>query len=343
VEVEELEAAAARILPASVREFVAGGADDEVALAANLAAFRRHTLHPRVLAGAGSPDCTTELLGCDLAAPVLVAPMGLQRLVHPDGELATSAGAAASGLGFVLSTGSSVALEDVAGPARWFQLYLLADRGVTADLVARAAAAGYRALVLTVDAPVVGHRPRPAAWRPGVPNANFAPYPGIDGANHAYVSTIRADIGWADVSWLVGQTGLPVVLKGVLRPDDARRAVDHGVAGVVVSNHGGRQLGRAAVPLDVLASVVDAVGGRARVLLDGGVRRAADVLTAVALGADAVLVGRLALWALTVGGREGVTEALTDLVEGIHRTMTLLGVRNLAELRESDVVSRGGR
>jgi isopentenyl diphosphate isomerase/L-lactate dehydrogenase-like FMN-dependent dehydrogenase len=181
------------------------------------------------------------------------------------------------------------------------------------------------------------------AWRPAVPNANFAPYPGIDGANHAYVSTIRADIGWADVSWLVGQTGLPVVLKGVLRPDDARRAVDHGVAGVVVSNHGGRQLGRAAVPLDVLASVVDAVGGRARVLLDGGVRRAADVLTAVALGADAVLVGRLALWALTGGGREGVTEALTDLVMGIHRTMTLLGVRNLAELRESDVVSRAAR
>jgi 4-hydroxymandelate oxidase len=239
----------------------------------------------------------------------------------------------------VLSTGSSVPLEEVAGPARWFQLYLLADRGVTADLVARADAAGYRAIVLTVDAPVVGHRPRPVAWHPAAPNANFAPYPGIDAANHAYVSTIRADIGWADVSWLVGQAGLPVVLKGVLRPDDARRAVDHGVAGVVVSNHGGRQLGRAAVPLDVLESVVDAVGGRARVLLDGGVRRAADVLTAVALGADAVLVGRLALWALTVGGRDGVTEALTDLVTGIRRTMTLLGVRNLAELRESDVVS----
>jgi 4-hydroxymandelate oxidase len=342
VEVEELEAAAARILPASVREFVAGGADDEVALAANLAAFRRRTLHPLVLADAAAPDCTTELLGCPLAAPVLVAPMGLQRLVHPDGELASSAGAAECGLGFVLSTGSSVPLEEITGQARWFQLYLLADRGVTADLVARAAAAGYQAIVLTVDAPVVGHRPRQAGWRPGVPNANMAPYPGIDAANHGYVSAIRADIGWADVAWLVAETGLPVVLKGVLRPDDARRAVDHGVAGVVVSNHGGRQLGRAAVPLDVLEPVVDAVGGRARVLLDGGVRRAADVLTAVALGADAVLVGRLALWALAVGGREGVRETLTDLVTGIHRTMTLLGVRNLAELRESDVVSRAG-
>lgn len=332
MEVEELEVAAARTLPAPVRDFVAGGADDEVALGANLAAFRRRALHPRVLAGAADPAPATEVLGCALAAPVLVAPMGMQRLVHPDGELATSAAAAAAGVGFVLATGSSVPLEEVSGPVRWFQLYLLRDRGVTEDLVHRAVAAGYRAIVLTADAPVVGHRPGATASRAGWRNANFDPYPGIDADGHGYVATIRADIGWPDVSWLASVAGVPVLVKGVLRPADARRALDHGAAGVVVSNHGGRQLGRAVAPLDVLESVVDAVDGRAAVLLDGGVRRAADVLTAVAMGADAVLIGRLALWALAVGGRAGVSEALTGLLSGIRRTMTLLGAPTLADL-----------
>lgn len=334
MEVEELERAAARVLPAEVRDFVAGGADDEVALAGNLAAFRRRTLHPRVLAGAADPDPSTEVLGCRLAAPVLVAPMGMQRLVHADGELATAAAATERGLGFVLATGSSVPIEEIGGPVRWFQLYLLADRAVTADLVRRAVDAGCRAVVLTVDAPVVGHRPRDHRTRGGGRwrNANFERYPSIDAEHHGYVSAIRADIGWADLEWLVETAGVAVVVKGVLRPEDAARAVEHGAAGVVVSNHGGRQLGRAAAPLDVLESVVDAVAGRAAVLLDGGVRRAADVLTAVALGADAVLVGRLVMWALAVGAREGVSAALGDLLAEIRRTMTLLGARTLADL-----------
>jgi 4-hydroxymandelate oxidase len=334
MDVERLEEAAARILPAEVRDFVAGGADDEVSLAANVTAFRRRALAPRVLTGAAAATAAATVLGCPLAAPVLVAPMGMQRLVHPDGEVATSAAAAATGLGFVLATGSSVPLEEVAGPARWFQLYLLTDRGVTDDLVRRAVAAGYRAIVLTADAPVVGHRPRDRRTRGGTAwrNANFEPYPGIDAEHHAYVSTIRADLTWADVDHLVATAGVPVVVKGILRPDDAVRAVEHGAAGVVVSNHGGRQLGRAAVPIDVLESIVDAVAGRAAVLLDGGVRRPADVLTAVALGADAVLIGRLVLWALAAGGEAGVTDVLNDLVTGIHRTMTLLGARTLADL-----------
>lgn len=334
MDVERLEEAAARTLPAEVRDFVAGGADDEVALAANVAAFRGRPLAPRVLTGAAASTAATTVLGCPLAAPVLVAPMGMQRLVHPDGEAATAAAAAATGLGFVLATGSSVPLEEVGGPARWFQLYLLDDQGVTDDLVRRAVAAGYRAVVLTVDAPVIGDRPRDRRTRGGTSwrNANFEPYPGIDAEHHAYVSRIRADITWADVDHLVATAGVPVVVKGVLRADDAVRAVDHGAAGVVVSNHGGRQLGRAAVPLDVLESVVDAVAGRLAVLLDGGVRRPADVLTAVALGADAVLVGRLALWALATGGEAGVKVMLDDLVAGIHRTMTLLGARTLRDL-----------
>ncbi|TDV56341.1 alpha-hydroxy acid oxidase [Actinophytocola oryzae] len=334
MDVERLEEEAARILPAEVRDFVAGGADDEVSLAANVTAFRRRTLAPRVLTGASVPSAATMVLGCPLAAPVLVAPMGMQRLVHPDGEAATSAAAAANGLGFVLATGASVPIEEVGGPARLFQLYLLDDRGVSDDLVRRAVDAGYRAIVLTVDAPVIGNRPRDRRTRGGTAwrNANFEPYPGIDAEHHAYVSRIRADITWADVDHVVATAGVPVVVKGVLRPDDAVRAADHGAAGVVVSNHGGRQLGRAAVPIDVLESVVDAVGGRVAVLLDGGVRRPADVLTAVALGADAVLVGRLAMWALAAGGEAGVTEVLGDLVTGIHRTMTLLGARTLNDL-----------
>ncbi len=335
MEVEELAAEAGRVLPVEVADFVAGGADDEVALAGNLAAFRRRTLRPRGLAGAADPDPAAEVLGCRLAAPVLVAPMGMQRLVRAEGEHATSGAAAGSGLGFVLATGSSVPLEDIGGRARWFQLYLLTDRGVSADLVARAVDAGYQAIVLTVDAPVVGHRPRDRRSRGGTGwrNANFEPYPAIDAAHHGYVSAIRADIGWPDVSWLVSAAcGLPVVVKGILRPQDAVRAVEHGAAGVVVSNHGGRQLGRAVAPLDVLESIVDAVGGRAAVLLDGGVRRAADVLTAVALGADAVLVGRLVMWALAVGGQERVASVLDGLVADTRRTMTLLGARTLADL-----------
>jgi 4-hydroxymandelate oxidase len=340
---EDLEQAAARVLPAAVRDFVAGGADDEVALAGNLAAFRRRALRPRVLAGAADPDPATEVLGARLAAPVLVAPMGMQRLVHADGELGTSGAAAELGLGFVLATGSSTPIEEIAGPARWFQLYLLADRGVTADLVRRAVDAGYRTIVLTVDAPVVGNRPRESGDRAshGWRNANFDPYPSIDAEHHGYVSTIRADIGWADLDWLVETAGVPVVVKGILRPSDAARAVEHGAVGVVVSNHGGRQLGRAAAPLDVLESIVDVVAGRAAVLLDGGVRRAADVLTAVALGADAVLIGRLALWALAVGGHAGVTAVLGSLLVDLRRTMTLLGAHTLADLR--GLVSPTGR
>jgi 4-hydroxymandelate oxidase len=338
---DDLERAAEQVLPDDVYAFVAAGADDEVAVRRNRTAFESYAFIPHVLARSSAPDPAVEVLGCRLRAPLIVAPMGMQRMVHPDGELATAAAARSAGVGFTLASGSSVAMEEVAGVAgadRWFQLYLLTDRAVSRDLVQRAIACGYRAIVLTVDVPVVGHRPRdqrdPHQPPPGgVRNANFEPYETINTGNHAYVSGIDSDIGWEDLAWLVDIAGeVPVVVKGILRVDDARRAIDHGAAGIVVSNHGGRQLGRAAATIDVLPGIVDAVRGSAAVLLDGGVRSASDVLTAIALGADAVLVGRLVMWALAVGGEEGVTTVLTGLVEQIRRTMILLGARSVADL-----------
>jgi 4-hydroxymandelate oxidase len=213
------------------------------------------------------------------------------------------------------------------------------DRAVSKDLVHRAVASGYAAIVLTVDVPVIGDRPRDHRSRfaapPGVRNANFEPYRSVDAGHHAYVTDIECDLGWDDLDWVADTAGdVPVLLKGVLRAEDAGRAVQHGAAGVVVSNHGGRQLGRTPAPLDVLPSVIDAVGGSALVLVDGGVRSGADVVTAVGLGADAVLVGRLVMWALAVGGQDGVTATLQQLVDQVRRTMTLLGARTLADLAD---------
>jgi 4-hydroxymandelate oxidase len=266
--------------------------------------------------------------------------MGMQRLVHPDGELASAAAAGTAGVGFTVATGSSIALEqvaEVAGPSRWFQLYLLEDRAVTKDLVQRAVASGYAAVVLTVDVPVVGDRPRDQRSRfappPGLRNANFEPYETVSAGHHAYVSDLESDIGWDDLDWVVDAAGgIPVVVKGVLRVDDAQRAVEHGAAAVVVSNHGGRQLGRAPATLEVLPSVVQMVGGTTSVLLDGGVRSGMDVVTAVGLGADAVLVGRPVMWALAVGGEERARASLLELVEQVRRSMTLLGASVLGEL-----------
>jgi 4-hydroxymandelate oxidase len=344
---EDLRERAESVLDPEVRNFVAGGADDERGLEANLTAFARTAFHPHVLAGADSPDTTTEVLGLNLQAPLFIAPMGMQQMLHPGAERATAAAAKQAGIGFTLATGSSTSIEDVAevaGPARWFQLYPLKDAAVSKDLVDRAIAADYRAIVFTVDAPVIGNRPRdqrqPGRGPAGARNVNFEPYPGIDAGHHAYVGQLKSDISWDDLDSLVKVTGTtPVIVKGVLRPDDARRAADHGAAGVVVSNHGGRQLGRTLATLDALEPIVQAVGSELSVLMDGGIRRAADVAAAVALGAEAVLVGRPVLWSLAVGGQEGVGRLLEDLIGDLRRTMTLLGARSIRDLTP-DLCSR---
>lgn len=337
---EELERAAREILDAEVYDFVAGGAEDDGTVHANVAAFSARRLRPRVLADAGAPDPSVRVLGMPLDAPLIIAPMGMQRLIHPDGEHATAAAARDAGVGHVLATGSSISMEEAAssaGPARWSQLYLLRDRVVSRDLIERALAAGYPGIVLTVDVPVVGHRPRDRRTSHGPPpdvrNANFEAYDGIDAGYHSYVGAIDPDIGWTDLQWVIDVAGgAPVVVKGVLHPDDARRAVELGARGIVVSNHGGRQLGRAIPALDALRPVVDAVAGRATVLFDSGVRRGSDVVTAVAMGASAVLVGRPVMWALAVDGQRGVTELLRSLIAEIRRTMTLMGARTLGDL-----------
>jgi len=320
-------------------DYIDGGSDRERTLADCAAAFDGYRIRPRFLVDVSRIDCATTLLGTRLTAPVGVAPLAYHRLAHPDGELA-SAGAAAGTL-FVASIFASQPIEDIAkvatGPL-WLQLYWLRQRDVLADLVARAEAAGCQALVLTVDAPRLGRRLRDMrngfALDPSISAVNLDPEvtaqthhaPAGDSAIAAHaLATFDASVTWADLAWLRSLTRLPVLVKGLLTAEDARLAMEHGAAGVVVSNHGGRQLDAAVPALHALPEVVDAVGGTGVVLLDGGVRRGTDVFTALALGADAVLLGRPALWALAAGGATAVTDLFALLRAELETTMALAG------------------
>ncbi len=328
--------------------YYSSGSGDETTLAENERAWQRRAVHYRVLAEVGERSTATSVLGHDLAVPLIVAPMAFQGLAHPDGELATARAASAAGSLMTLSTLATESIEDVVAAARgplWFQLYIYRDRDVTAALVERARAAGARALVLTVDAPLLGRRE--ADVRTGFHLPDDLPIKNLLPAGHerleavagdsglaAYVGTLLdPDLGWKDLQWLRGVAGeLPVLVKGVVRPDDARRAVDHGAAGVIVSNHGGRQLDGAPATADVLAPIVDAVGAASPVLVDGGIRRGVDVLRALALGAKAVLIGRPILWGLAVDGEEGVAAVLEHLREELDLAMALAGCRSIDEI-----------
>jgi 4-hydroxymandelate oxidase len=340
-----LEAAARTRLDPGVYDYIAGGADAERTLADNLAAWSRLRLRPRVLRDVSRVSTTTSLLGGQVPTPLMVAPMAYHRMVHPDGEAASAAGAAAAGALYVLSTQATMSVEEVAvaapDAARWFQVYVVRDRGWTADLVARAAAAGYRALVMTVDVPLLGNRLRDL-------RNDFRLPTGLKPANAPPVAAARqrelavdvlAQAGQFDpaltpddVGWLADRSGLPVVVKGVLRADDALACVDAGAAGVVVSNHGGRQLDTVVATADALAEVVAAVGDRVEVYVDGGVRRGTDVLKALALGARAVLVGRPVLWGLAVAGSAGVERVLSALTADLRLAMALCGATDLTQL-----------
>ena len=335
--------AARRVLPRMVWDYYRSGADGEVTLRANLRAFRRRALLPRVLVDVSKVAAEVELLGARLPHPILVAPTAYQKLAHPEGERAMARGAADAGALLVVSTLATTSLEEVAaasaGP-KWFQLYPHRDRGVTRALVERAHAAGYQALMLTVDTPVLGRRladVRNAFALPeGLAMENLRGATGeakdaVGSALAHHVATRHdASLGWRDLEWLAGLTPLPLVLKGVLRPDDAARATASGVAALVVSNHGGRQLDGVPASLDALPPVLDAVAGRCPVLMDGGVRWGTDVLKALALGARAVLVGRPALWGLAVGGSDGVARVLASLRDELVLAMTLAGCPDLA-------------
>jgi 4-hydroxymandelate oxidase len=345
---EDFEEAARVALPQMVFDYYAGGAGDEWTLAENRRAFDRWVLRPRILNDVSNVDLATTVLGQEVAFPILLAPTALQRMAHRDGELATARAAASLRALMVLSTISTFSLEEVAGTgaARWFQLYVHRDRDLTAELVRRADAAGYGAIVLTVDAPFLGRRYRDEVNRfslpPGMGLANFPggviPHVNGSGLMAFFRSELDPSLSWRDVEWLRGLSSLPVVLKGILTAEDAVKAVEAGAAGVIVSNHGGRQLDGVPASIDVLPEVVEAVGDRAEVLLDGGVRRGADVLRALALGARAVLVGRPYLWGLAVGGADGVRRVLELLRDDLMLAMALAG-RDRVEAVDRSVVA----
>ena len=341
------EALARQHLNDNAWAYFSGGAADEITLRANRTAWDTLVLQPRVLRPLAGGHTRTTLLGRTLEHPILLAPMAFQHLAHPDGEHASAFAAAALGAGLVLSTQASTPLEDVAqrfladpahGPL-WFQLYLQHDRGFTRELVQRAEAAGYEALVLTVDAPTSGTRDRErrAGFRlpPGISAVNLAglaPPPRAElhpSQSALFDDLLRHAPTWDDVAWLQSITQLPVLLKGVLHPDDARQAAALGVAALVVSNHGGRTLDTTPATASVLPRIADAVAGDLPLLVDGGIRRGTDVLKAIALGAQAVLVGRPYVYGLANAGALGVAHVLRLLRDELEIAMALSGCTNL--------------
>ena len=349
VNVDDFEKAARERLDPGAYGYYAGGAGDERTLRANVAAFTRWELRPRVLVDVSDVSTATTVLGEEVALPLLVAPTAFHRLAHPDGELATARAAAAAGTVMCLSTLSSASPAELAaaapGAAQWFQLYWSRDRGFTAELVAAVAEAGFRAIVLTVDFPVAGRRERDLRLEFTLPDDLPAPNLPVTLARkdfHAALGDIvDTSLTWRDLEWLRSESSLPLLVKGVLTAEDALLAAEHGAAGVIVSNHGGRQLDGVPATLDVLPEVVEAAGERVEVLLDGGIRRGIDVLKALALGARATLAGRAILWGLAAGGEEGVVRVLELLRAEIAGGLMLLGCSRPDEVSRAHVRPAG--
>lgn len=345
VSLADYERLASERLHPNAWAFLSGGAGDEITVRWNREAFDRLQLLPRVLRGAASADSRLEMFGRAFSHPILLAPVAYHRLAHPHGELGTAAAAAAQEAGLVLSTLSSETLEDVAavaGPRRWLQLYLQPQRADTLDLVRRAEAAGYEALVLTVDAPINGVRDRERragfALPTGIAAANLARYAQLPSGGLEQLMALAPT--WEDVEWIIGETKLPVVLKGILHSDDAELAVASGAAGIIVSNHGGRTLDTIPPTLDLLPSVVSQIEGRIPVLMDGGIRRGTDVLKAMALGASAVLVGRPIVYGLAAAGPLGVAHVLRLLRDEFAIAMALTGCATLADIPRANLIRR---
>jgi 4-hydroxymandelate oxidase len=340
-----VERLAAARLPSEVWDFIAGGSGAEGALADNRAALDRVRLFPRTLAGVTSPATSTRLFGADLSMPMAIAPVAYQRLLHPEGELAVARAARNAGIPFTVSTLSSQTIETVAetGAQTWFQLYWLHDRSVVKQLLRRAEDAGCSAVVLTVDMPVMGRRLRDIRNRFALPPHIVAANLPIGAASEAHGraeedssialhtnSAFDPSLSWEDLDRLRDWTTLPLVLKGILHPDDAARAAEHGIDGLVVSNHGGRQFDGAPPSIEALPDVVEAVQGRCSVLFDSGVRSGTDVLRALALGADAVLLGRPVMYGLAADGADGVSRVLALLRDELRSDMSLTGCPDLS-------------
>jgi L-lactate dehydrogenase (cytochrome) len=362
-DVDDLRKVARRLVPRPVFDYVDGGADEEVSLAANRRAFQRHRFQPNALMGVADISITTSLFDAELAFPLVLGPTGYTRMMHPAGEIAVARAAHRHGLPYTLSTMATTTIEDLADATPhqdlWFQLYVMRDAGLNKELVARAAAAGYRTLMITVDTVVPGHRIRderngliiPPALTAGA-LANIAVRPGywlrmlrnpaIEFANiplqaktiAGSASLFDPAITWDAVETMRGTWPGKLLLKGPLSPADATRAVELGADGILLSNHGGRQLDRAVAPIDLVAGARDALGPDATILVDSGVRHGADIATAIALGADAAAIGRAYLYGLMAAGEPGVDHAVELLSEQFTRVLQLLGVRSVAELRE---------
>jgi lactate 2-monooxygenase len=337
--------------------YIAGGAGSESTMRANRRAFERWRLRPRMLAGNRRRDVSIEVLGTPSEAPFLFAPVGVLSLAHPEGELAAARAAAATGIPFILSSAASHSIEEVAEvmdeAPRWFQLYWINDRQVAASFIRRAAASGYGAVVLTLDTLILGWRPRDLAngFLPFVSGEGCAQYftdpvfcerlqrpPKEDPLTAALMmlgTFPNLGLSWDDLAWLREQVSLPLLVKGVLTAEDARRARDCGVDGIIVSNHGGRQVDGAVAALDAYLEVREALGAEATVLLDGGIRTGSDVLKAMALGADAVLIGRPYAYGLAVGGQRGVEAVARQLLAEIDITLALIGGHSVRELDRS--------
>lgn len=371
INIADLRAAARRRAHRMVFDYIDGGADDERTLDWNSSAFERYSLRYKVLTGAEEIDASTVVLGEKMALPFFCSPSAGNRLFHTEGERAVARAAAKAGVVYCLSTLSTVSMEEIAGLTagpKWFQLYVWRDRGLVKEMLVRARAAGYKALILTVDFPITGNRERDPrngftipprtgpkqvwhalkapAWSwdyvfgEPIRYANLSAETPAVSLNQFVAEQLYAGFDWRDAEWLLGEWAGPAVIKGVVRADDARRAVDLGFNAVMVSNHGGRQLDTSPAPIEVLDGVVQEVAGEADVILDGGVRRGTDVLKALALGARAVSFARPYLYGLAAGGEAGVDRALGLLAESVKRDMALLGVRSIAEIDRSFLLDR---
>lgn len=346
----DYEAPAREQLNMMVYTYYAGGANDELTLRDNREAFERVRLLPHMLRGAVQRDLSADVLGKRWSVPFAVSPMALQKMAHPEGEIGVARACEQVGAPYIVSTMSTISLEDIAASAPsatlWFQLYMFKDQAINRDLIERAQDSGYQALVVTVDTPLLGRRE--GALRTGfhIPSdlseANLRRYEKGDIANlreqgmagQFWRDLLREDgISWSHIEWVQSVCKLPIIIKGILRPDDARTALEMGVASVFVSNHGGRQLDGAIATLDALPAVVDALEGKIPVLLDGGVRRGTDVLKALALGANAVALGRPVLWGLALDGQAGAQRILELLRDELDLAMALCGCAKLSEIQ----------
>src|ERR1700735_4996347 len=343
IRLSDFEPLAKTKMSAMAWEYVSAGAGDEITMRWNEEAYQRIRLKPRILVDVSKLDTRVTLFGQEHAFPILLAPTSGHKLLHPDGELATARGAGAASTAMVLSCFSGTSLEDVAAVAKsplWFQLYVQPDHGFTRALVQRVEAAGYRALCLTVDTPITGARnreTRAAVKQPPMPNLKgFAGADGGDrlhtGSLEVFSSVLDAALSWKDVEWLRFVSEISLVLKGVMKPDDADCAAKSGVAGIIVSNHGGRNLDTLPPTIEALPQVVDKVAGRMPVFVDGGIRRGTDVLKALALGANAVLIGRPYLYGLGAAGEAGVTQVIRILQREFQMAMALTGRTNVGSI-----------